>query len=540
MLGPHRSYEELQRDFAWAIPEYYNIGVDVCDKWAKLDPDKTALICVDENMASAEWSFGALRERSNQMANLLRDRGIVPGDRVAILLPQVPETAVAHIAVYKLGAIALPLFTLFGPESLLHRLRDSGARAIVASGAGLERIGRIASELPQLQLLLSVDGGHSPAVDLQRKLNGCSSSFEPVKTRADDPALIIYTSGTTGSPKGAVHAHRVLLGHLPGVEMSHDLFPQPGDRIWTPADWAWIGGLVDVLLPALHHGVPVVARRFAKFSGEAAFVLMERFGVQNAFIPPTALKMMRAVPDIEKRWKLRLRSVASGGESLGTELLEWGRRALGVTINEFYGQTECNMTVSSCAAVMAPEPGAMGRPVPGHAVDVIDGSGRPCEIGAIGTIAVRRPDPVMFVGYWNNPAATEAKFIGDWMLTGDSGAKMPGGWLRFVGRDDDLINSGGYRIGPVEIEDCLLKHPAVAMAAVVGKPDPLRTEIVKAFVVLKKGIEGSSALAAEIGGYVKERLAAHEYPREVEFVAELPMTTTGKIIRRALREHTRV
>jgi acetyl-CoA synthetase len=286
--------------------------------------------------------------------------------------------------------------------------------------------------------------------------------------------LIIYTSGTTGQPKGALHAHRVLLGHLPGVEMSHDFLPQPGDRIWTPADWAWIGGLLDVLLPALHHGVPVVSKRFTKFTAEAAFGLIRRYEIRNAFLPPTALKIMRAATDPAQGRQVEMRSVASGGETLGAELLDWGRKVLGVTINEFYGQTECNMIVSSCGAIMDAVPGVMGQPVPGHELEVIDASGQPAPQGETGMIAVKRPDPVMFLGYWQNEDATRAKFIGDWLVTGDQGQREPDGRIRFVGRDDDVINSAGYRIGPGEIEDCLMRHPAVEMAAVVGKPDEQR------------------------------------------------------------------
>ena len=294
-------------------------------------------------------------------------------------------------------------------------------------------------------------------------------------------------------------------------------------------------------MPALHHGVPVVARRFHKFTGEAAFELMARHGVRNAFLPPTALKMMRAVEDAERRWRLELRTVASGGETLGPALLEWGRRVLGVTINEFYGQTECNMIVSSCARLFPPRPGAIGRPVPGHDVQVIDERGQPCGVGVPGQIAVRREvggvgDPVMFLGYWNNPAATAAKYRGNWLITGDEGVCEVDGFIRFVGRDDDIITSAGYRIGPGEIEDCLLRHPAVRLACAVGKPDATRTEIVKAYVVLNEGWLPGDDLAAELAAHVRQRLAAHEYPREVAFVADLPMTTTGKIVRREMRE----
>ncbi len=344
--------------------------------------------------------------------------------------------------------------------------------------------------------------------------------------------MIIYTSGTTGDPKGALHAHRVLLGHLPGVEMPHEFFPQPGDLMWTPADWAWIGGLLDVLLPSWHHGVPVVAHRMTKFDPERAFALIRDLGVRNLFLPPTACKLMRQVDPAPR---LAVRSVGSGGETVGAELLDWGQRVFGTTINEFYGQTECNLVVSNNAAIMPPRPGAMGRAVPGHEVAVIDRDGGAAPVGETGLVAIRRPDPVMFLGYWNNPTATAEKFIGDWLVTGDQARMDADGYFWFVGRDDDVITSGGYRIGPGEIEDCLIKHPAVAMAAVVGVPDALRTEIVKAFVVVKPGAHADAALATALQDFVKTRLAAHEYPRRIEFVDTLPLTATGKIIRRELR-----
>jgi acetyl-CoA synthetase len=323
---------------------------------------------------------------------------------------------------------------------------------------------------------------------------------------------------------------------MPGIELPHDFFPQPGDRFWTPADWAWAGGLLDCLLPSLYCGVPVVARRFDKFDPEEAFALMARFGVRNAFIPPTALRMLRSVANPRERYKFDLRSVGSGGESLGAATFEWGQSALGVSINEFYGQTECNLVIGSCASIGTVQPGAIGKAIPGHTVAVIDGDGRPLKPGEIGQIAVKRPDPVMFLGYWGRPDATHEKFIGDWMTTGDQGVMDEEGYFTFVGRDDDVIISSSYRIGPGEIEDCLIKHPAVALAAVIGKPDPVRTEIVKAFIVLKSGQAPSDALASEIQTFVRSRLSAHEYPREIAFIDEMPMTTTGKVIRRLLRQ----
>jgi acetyl-CoA synthetase len=529
MLPRASNYEELSSRFRWDIPDVYNIGVDICDRWAAAEPDRVALIDVGAE-GDREFSYGQLRDLSNQTANLLAAHGIGRGDRVGILLPQTPETAYAHIAAYKLGAIAIPLFTLFGVEALEHRLGNSGARAIITNREGAGKLAVLRERLPELRLVLDIDG------DFHAGRAAQSTAFEPVDTRADDPALIIYTSGTTGLPKGALHAHRVLLGHLPGVEMGFDLFPQAGDRIWTPADWAWIGGLLDVLLPALHHGVPVVAKRFEKFTGEAAFALIRDYGIRNAFLPPTALKMMRAVAGAGSGAQVEMRSVASGGETVGAELLAWGREVLGVTINEFYGQTECNMIVSSCAAIMEAAPGVMGRPVPGHDLAVIDAQGLPAPDGVPGMIAVRRPDPVMMLGYWADEEATRRKFLGDWLITGDQGAREPDGRIRFIGRDDDVISSSGYRIGPGEIEDCLMRHPAVAMAAVIGKPDALRGEIVKAYVVLKAGFAPSDELAHGLAEHVKARLAAYEYPREVTFLDSLPLTTTGKIIRRALRQ----
>jgi acetyl-CoA synthetase len=532
--GNTHDHERVAAAFSWNIPDRYNIGVDVCDKWAD-GLTRVALIHKPPVGDSVEYTFADIRLQSNQAANLMSSAGLTRGDRIAILLPQAPETAIAHVAIYKLGAIAVPLFTLFGTEALEYRLADSGARAVVTDLAGAAKIRAIRGRLPALETVYTIDGVCTDTVGFGDGLARQSGQFEPIVTSADDPALIIYTSGTTGAPKGALHAHRVLLGHLPGVELSHDLAPQSGDRFWTPADWAWIGGLYDVLMPAWHHGLPVISHRFAKFDPEAAFQLIDDLGVRNAFLPPTALKMMRSVLNPRARWRLDVRTIASGGESLGPELLNWGRQTFGVTINEFYGQTECNMVISSCARIVPPRPGRIGKAVPGHEVSIVDSAGHTVPAGTAGHIAVRRPDPVMFLRYWNNDAATVDKFVDSWLLTGDIGDKDADGYIRFIGRDDDVITSAGYRIGPGEVEDCLLGHPAVRLAAVVGVPDPLRTEIVKAFIILQNDFAPDSSLVDELQNYVRSRLSAHEYPRQIEFVSSLPMTATGKIIRRELR-----
>ncbi|MBX3574524.1 MAG: AMP-binding protein [Mesorhizobium sp.] len=539
MLQRSDNYADLVSRFRWQVPDRFNIGVAVSDAWAQKDPNRTALIEYRGADAPKTLSFGALAKRSNALANALRARGVRRGDRVALLLPQSFETAIAHVAIYKLGAVALPLALLFGVEALEYRLQTAGVRAIITNSAGLAKVSRIGARLPELELIVSVDGQEGAAVGFEPLVAGASVDFEAVDTTPDDPAMMIFTSGTTGPPKGALHGHRVLLGHLPGLQMAYEFLPQDGDLMWTPADWAWAGGLLNALLSSLYLGIPVVCARFEKFDPEAALLLVERMKVRNAFIPPTALRMLKSVPDVPARFSHVLRSVGSAGESLGRETWEWAEGALGLPVNEFYGQTECNAVIASSAIIGVSRPGTIGKAVPGHTVAIIDADGRSVPAGEPGQIAVLRPDPVMFLEYWDSPEATAKKFIGDWMTTGDQGIMDGDGYIQFFGRDDDVITSAGYRIGPGEIEDCLVGHPSVALAAAVGKPDPLRTEIVKAYVVLKDGVEPSEALKGEIGAFVRERLSAHEYPREVEFVDSMPLTTSGKVIRRIFRDRAR-
>ena len=540
MLERRSTYKALYDDFRWDIPDRFNIGTAIADAWAAIEPARVALLEYRGEGAPRALTYGELARQSDALAAGLRRQGMSRGDRVALLLPQCFETAVAHAAIYKLGAIAVPLALLFGVEALEYRLQTAGVRAVVTNAAGLAKLGAIQARLPSLEAIVSIDGAAGGALDFRQLVaDHAGAGFDAEPTRADDPAMMIFTSGTTGPPKGALHGHRVLLGHLPGVQMPHEFLPQPQDRLWTPADWAWAGGLLNVLLPGLLLGVPVVSGRFEKFDPEQALLLMEKMRVRNAFVPPTALRMMKSVTEIPKRFRLDLRTVGSGGESLGRETYEWARAELGLSVNEFYGQTECNLVLASCAALGVSRPGAIGLPVPGHRVGLIDESGREVGPGEVGQIAVARPDPVMFLEYWENPEATERKFVGDWMTTGDQGIRDADGYVQFFGRDDDVITSAGFRIGPGEIEDCLIGHPAVALAAVVGKPDPVRTEIVKAYVVLKEGIEPRPGLAEDIAHFVRERLSAHEYPREVEFVATMPLTTTGKVIRRIFRDRAR-
>lgn len=517
-----------------AAPARFNIGTAVLDRWAARDPDRPAVLDLNGPRPVVD-SFGALKARSDRLALALRRLGVAPGDRVAVFLPQGAPALVAQCAAYKLGAIVLPLAAVFGAEALAYRFADAGVSLAITDAGGAAKIAGIAPAPAALRTIVSIDGRDGAVLGLDEIVARETGAFVPLDTGIEDPALMIYTSGTTGQPKGALHAHRVLAGHVPGLRFSHAGFPAGGELMWTPADWAWAGGLLNAVLPALHEGVPVVAMRGRGFDAEAVFRLLADHPVTRAFVPPTALRMLRAAAP-ERVAASRLRSVTSAGEALGEETQAWGRRALGCPVDDVYGQTECNYVLGSSAARGVARAGAIGRATPGHDVAVLRPDGTPCRPGEPGTIAVRRPDPTLFLGYWNRPDATAAKFAGDWMTTGDGGTMDGDGYVTFLGRDDDIITSSGFRIGPVEIEDSLIRHPAVAAAAAVGKPDPLRTEIVKAWIVPRDGIAPTAALAEEIQHFVRTRLSAHEYPREVAFVAELPMTATGKVMRRVLRE----
>ncbi|WP_340159049.1 AMP-binding protein [uncultured Hoeflea sp.] len=542
LLPEGNTLEDVAARFSWDLPAFFNIGSAVSDDWAAREPDRVCLEHFNPDRAPDRLTYEGLARRSNAFARGLSSLGVTAGDRVALMLPQGFETVIAHVAIYKLGAIAVPLALLFGMEALEHRLSASGAKVLVTTPGGCGKISTIRERLGELEAVVVAGAAaddapaDADAVSFNGLEDGHSDAPIAIRTRADDPALMIFTSGTTGPPKGALHGHRVLIGHIPGVQTHHEFMPQPGDKLWTPADWAWAGGLLNVLLPGLLLGVPVVSSQAQKFDPELAYRILAEMNVRNAFIPPTALRIMRTVSDPLSRHRLNLRTVGSGGEALGRETYDWAQKVLGLTINEFYGQTECNLVLSSSAMLGVSRGGAIGKPVPGHEVAVIDDQGQVVPDGTSGQIAVKRPDPVMFIGYWQNEAATKAKFIGDWMLTGDQGVRDAEGYFSFFGRDDDVITSSGYRIGPGEIEDCLTGHPAVALAAVVGKPDPMRTEIVKAYIVVAPGTEPNADLTESVRDWVKTRLSAHEYPREIEFVETLPMTTTGKVIRRILRD----
>ncbi len=522
------TYSDLVRDFSWQVPERLNIGVACSDVHPS---DAPALIMVDRKGDTRTATFGDLASMSNRVANGLSGLGVQRGDRVAIVVPQSLETGITHLATYKLGAIVLPLAVLFGPDALAFRLRDADVGAVVTTP---DNVGKVieAIEIAGIGAQIIVTGGGAAGFTRFDDLLAASPRLSPIATASEDPAFLIYTSGTTGQPKGALHAHRSLIGHLPGFEMYYEFFQQADDIHWTPADWAWIGGLMDSLIPSWYHGRPVVTADH-DFDPQWALDLIADQRVTCSFLPPTALKMMRASGVSHDG--LTLRAAFTGGEALGEEVLAWGEEVLGVTVNEGYGQTEANLVVGNQASVFPVRPGSMGRAVPGHEVRVLDDDGSPV-VGTQGEIAVRGPDPVFMLEYWNRPDATRDKFNGDWLLTGDIGIEDDDGYLWFVSRKDDVINSRGYRIGPGEIEGSLMGHPAVAMCAVIGVPDDIRGQVPKAFVVLRPGEAPSNELAADLANHVRTRLAAHEVPGEIVFIDDLPRTTTGKIRRRDLRE----
>ena len=553
------AHAQLHSSFVWQVPQHFNIAQVCCTRWAQ-EPRfaaQTAVAWEREDGACGELSYGALQAQADQLSHALVGLGVKRGDRVAEVMPQRPETAVAHMALYQMGAVAMPLSMLFGPDALVYRLQDSDAVAAIADESAMRNLLAVRSQCPSLRTVMAVGAAQGQGdLDWSVALQGGRGRFPLCNTLAEDPAVLIYTSGTTGPPKGALIPHRALIGNLTGFVCSQNWFGTADDEVfWSPADWAWTGGLMDALLPTLYFGRRIVAYQ-GRFSPETALDLMQRHAVTHTFLFPTALKaMMKAVPKPAEHYRLRLRAVMSAGEAVGDAVFQWCEQALGVTVNEMFGQTEINYIVGNCGGyggldgVRRPawpaKPGSMGRAYPGHRVAVIDDAGCECPRGTPGDVAVHRldvqghPDPVFFLGYWRNEAATAAKFTGDpgasWCRTGDSAIMDDEGYLWYQGRSDDVFKAAGYRIGPSEIENCLVKHAAVANAAVVPKPDAERGAVVKAYVVLAAGYHGSPELILALQQHVRGQLAPYEYPKEIEFIDALPMTTTGKVQRRLLR-----
>jgi acetyl-CoA synthetase len=554
------AYAQLHGDFRWQVPERFNIARACCGRWARQarSAGRVAIAWEHEDGRAGTLSYGELQAQADRLSHALVRLGVQRGDRVAIVMPQRPETAVAQMAILQLGAVAMPLSMLFGPDALAYRLQDSGTRVAIADESSIANLRAVRGDCPALQTVLAAGAAAGQGdADWCAALAAADAPFDPVDTTADEAAVLIYTSGTTGPPKGALIPHRALIGNLSGFVCSQNWFGAGRDEVfWSPADWAWTGGLMDALLPTLYFGRRIVAFQ-GRFAPERAFDLMQRHRVTHTFLFPTALKaMMKAVPAPRRSHRLRLRAVMSAGEAVGDAVFHWCRQALGVTVNEMFGQTEINYVVGNCGSYLdargrrhpgwPARPGSMGRGYPGHRIAVIDDEGRECARGTPGDVAVHRldvhghPDPVFFLGYWGKDAATRAKFTGDpsasWCRTGDTAVMDGDGYLWYQGRSDDVFKAAGYRIGPSEIENCLVKHPAVANAAVVPKPDAERGAVVKAYVVLAPGFTAGAALVQALQQHVRGQLAPYEYPKEIEFIDALPMTTTGKVQRRLLRQ----
>ncbi len=541
---PRDRYREIYEGFRWRVPAEFNIA-EVCGRRWAAESSRIALHTEDEAGHRETFTYAALVRDANRLSNALAALGVCRGDRVAILLPQRAETAVAHLACYQMAAVAMPMSVLFGPEALVFRLNDGTAKVAICDASTAATLVGLRDACPTLKQVICVDGPADGLADWSALLARAADRFSLAVTRAADPAVLIYTSGTTGPPKGALIPHSAMIGNLTGFVASQNWFPRPGDVFWSPADWAWTGGLMDALLPTLYFGFPIVGVR-GRFSSERALEIMRRYGVTNSFLFPTALKMMMRAPEWRRPGRLKLRAVMSAGEAVGKAVFDWTREQLGVTVNEMFGQTEMNYIVGNSHQKWPARAGAMGRPYPGHRVAVIDDAGKVLPAGELGEVAVHRrdihghPDPVFFLGYLNNDAATRRKYTGDpadsWCRTGDLACRDEDGYLWYRGRADDMFKAAGYRIGPGEIENCLLGHPAVANVAVVPKPDTERGALVKAFVVLAAGYRGDGALVEALQHHVRGKLAPYEYPKDIEFIDALPMTTTGKVQRRVLRE----
>lgn len=529
------SYKEVMANFRWEIPEHFNIATVVCDRHAE-QPNKVALVYEHLDGAVDMLTYAELRRRANQWANVVRGLGLQRGDRVAIYLPIHPAAPIVHIGCWKAALVSCPISTLFGEDAVQYRLNTIEARVVVTNHKNLPRIESILDRCPSVERVFVIDDPAPGSNSFFAALDAASSDFETVLTRADDPAYINFTSGTTGQPKGALAAHRAMLGHMPGLIYIYDWIPAPeaDEVVWSPADWSWLAGLMDVLMPGLFMGMKVACwEPGTGFDPERALAFMARHEVTSALLVPTMLRMIRQVPNIE-RFRLKLRSILSGGEAVGTETINWAEKALGLKLNEGFGQTECNVMLGNNSR-LARRVGALGLPVPGFECAIVDAEGNVLPAGVEGEIAAKHPHPIMLLEYWRNPDATRKKFAQDWLLTGDLGHRDEDGYFWFHGRMDDVITSSGYRIGPGEIEEALITHPAVGLAAAVGVPDPVKTESIKAFLVLRPGQEPSPQLADEIRDFVRQRLAKHEVPRDIEFVPSLPITVTGKILRRELR-----
>jgi len=528
-----------QTGFDIVIPSKTNIARSTVERTAAEHPDRMALIHEGLDLSLRTWTFAELDRDASRLAHSLAGLGIVRGDRVAVHTGMRPETGIIHMALYKLGAIAVTLSQLYGPDTLAHILNHAEAAALVTQDVAWTRFRGREGEFPTLKHRIVVGSVESDEIPFDALIaeGAGTDSYPAVDTDAGDVALLMYTSGSTGLPKGIMHGHRILEAYVPSLSLVYNLdWEDPGSVFWSPADWAWVGGLLDLLLIAWRFGRTVVTSEH-RFEAEWAFEFMARRGVTHSFMTPTALKRLAQVVAPKKRWPdLDLRVVCTGGEALPGAVLDWAENDLGIVCNEFYGLTEVNHLIGSCRALYPSLPGSMGVAFPGHTTTIVDRNGEPLPDGEEGEVVTAGDDVTQFLGYWKDPERTADLRFGRWLRTGDMAVRDSDGYFWYRGRTDDLIKSSGFRIGPAEVEDCLVRHADVAEAAVIASPDVDRGSIVKAFIRLAGGRSACDGLTAELQAHVKQNLAAYKYPREIEYVDSFELTSSGKISRRKLRE----
>lgn len=532
-LSKYNSYSRAVEAFEWEIPASFNLGAAIVDDHAS-DRGRVALFWDNQHGPNETWTFWQLQQRTNQFCNALSEIGVERGEVIGICLPERPETVIGHTGTWKYGAISLPLPVILGDEGFRYRLEHSGSRVLIVHEDLLGEVRELRSDLDNLEYVIVVG---DPELSYENEyrfdefLNEQPTEVSPVETAAEDDALLVYTSGTTGDPKGVLHAHRVMLGTLPGFNMKYNV--DTDGIYYTAVDWSWMGSLTTIM-PALLTGQAVVGSNYTSFEADEQLTILERYGVTHANFPPTALNLLREADD--SLYDIRLEVVVSGGEALSPETLTyWQSRDIPVL--EGYGQTEANPLICNCEYFFEVKEGSIGRPVPGHEIQLRK-NGEPVEQGTVGEIAVKRPDPLQLKRYLGEEIDTEEYFEGDWFLTGDLAWEDDDGYFWFESRADDVIISSGYRISPVEVENAIIEHPAVVEVGVTGIPNDIRGNIVKAFVKTRSPEDQSDELKTEIQTLVKDHLAKYEYPREVEFVDDFPTSVTGKIKRSSLADET--
>ncbi|UTW08138.1 acyl-CoA synthetase [Pseudomonas benzenivorans] len=526
------SYERLFNDFVWDVPKHINIAELICDRHARTTPLGTAVI-EDSERGVRRFTFAALKQLSDNLACRLRKLGINRGDRVVIILGQDVEALVSHLAIFKLGAISVPIAGLYTGDGLSFRINDCAASLVITDRSGADKLNGL--DLPSVvhrAVIHQQAEGHE--LDFDELLLDSGDELEPVQTEANQPALIFYTSGTTGNPKGALHGHRIVNGHLPCFQLGFEMAPKNADVFWTASDWSWLGSLGDVVFPALYFGHPLVASP-GRFSVRRSYQLMQRHRVTCPYLATAVLRKMRAERSNEKL-ELHVRAIMTGGEALAPEVLKWAQVIFNAPVNDEFGLTESNQTSVCCTSLYEAPANSVGRITPGKRVCIIDSEGQPLQPGVTGEIAIWYDDPTNMLGYWNQPQKTADRIINGWLRSGDRGMLDDQGYLYYYGRLDDLIMVNGLRVGPDEVENQLAAHDKVAEAGVIGVPDERSGEAIVAFVRLRDGIEADQRLKDELQAFVKQRLAAHCYPKFITFVRDFSVTSTGKIRRADLRK----